>query len=129
MKRPFLTIAAVLFAQTATAENVTYLCKMTKQDSHGWIAPEYAFQVDPESGKAKAADSPEWMDASFKNRGSKGYRLVWRRNARLSAGGNARVRYQANLNPADNAVRISMAFANMNAANKPYGVGTCQVQK
>ncbi|MEX0308191.1 MAG: hypothetical protein AB3N12_12480 [Ruegeria sp.] len=127
MKRLFLTIAAILFAQTATAENITYLCKMTKQDSHGWIAPEYAFQVDREGGTAKVAVRPEWMDASFKDRGSKGYRLVWRRNARASAGGNVRVRYQANLNPNDNIVKIRMAFANVGAVNKPYGVGTCQV--
>ncbi|SDW25154.1 hypothetical protein SAMN05444358_101322 [Ruegeria halocynthiae] len=128
MKRFLLTIAAAFFAQTAAAENITYVCKMTKQDSHGWIAPEYAFKVDPESDSAKVADRPEWIETRFKNRGSKGYRMVWHKNARLSAGGNARVRYQAYLNPKGNVVKVRMSFANMNAANKPHGVGTCRVE-
>lgn len=129
-KMKYLTLAflAAVTASGAAAAPVTYNCKMTKQDSHGWIAPEYAFQIDSESGTAKVADRPEWIGTSFKNRGKKGYRISWYRTARASAGGNVRVRYQANLNPSDNVVKVRMAFVTVSAANKPYGVGTCRAE-
>ncbi len=111
------------------ADTTVYLCRMTKQDSHGWIAPEYAFQIDPDSGTAKVADRPEWVETRFKNRGAKGYRLSWNRTAPTVEGPNLRVRYQANLDPSDNSVKVRMAFVSVNAANRPYGVGTCAIEK
>ena len=102
---------------------------MTKQDSHGWIARDYAFQVDADAGSALVADRSDWMSTKFKNRGSKGYRINWTRTARATAGGNLRVRYQANLNPNDNSVKVRMAFVTVNALNKPYGVGSCKVKE
>lgn len=129
MKKLFLTIAAVMIAQTAAAETVAYRCKMTKQDAHGWISPEYAFQIDPATASARAASThQDWEQAKFKNRGAKGYRMSWNVDARMSAGGNVRVRYQANLNPSDNTVKVRMSFLQGNFLNKPYGVGTCQVK-
>ncbi|WP_120633183.1 hypothetical protein [Ruegeria sp. EL01] len=102
---------------------------MTKQDSRGWIAPEYAFRVDAENKAAQVAINPEWLATRFKDRGAKGYRLSWNRTMTASAGGNLRVRYQANLNPTKNSVTVRMAFVSTNASNKPYGVGTCRVEK
>lgn len=128
MKRLLLASIATVFAQSAFAESVTYNCKMTKLDSHGWIAPQYVFRVDAENGTAQLADNPEWIGTQFKDRGGKGYRMIWKRSARASAGGNLTVRYQANLNPADNSVKVRMAFVSVNAANKPYGVGTCRAE-
>jgi hypothetical protein len=129
MKRLILAGVATLFASAALAETITYNCKMTKRDEGGWVAPEYFFRIDAENGTASIADNPEWIGVKFKDRGNKGYRLVWNRMARATAGGNLSVRYQANLNPADNSVKVRMAFINVNAANKPYGVGTCTAQK
>ncbi|NVO55701.1 hypothetical protein HW561_07860 [Rhodobacteraceae bacterium B1Z28] len=125
------TIAlAAFFANGAIAETVTYNCKMTKQDSHGWIAKEYAFQVDADTGKAKATSSfQDWTDGKLKNRGAKGYRIIWSRTERMSAGGDARVRYQANLNPDKNTVAVRMAFVHGSFTNKPSGVGMCHAAK
>ncbi|NOD62914.1 MULTISPECIES: hypothetical protein [unclassified Ruegeria] len=129
MKRFLLTIAALAFAQTAAAETVTYVCKMTKQDAHGWIAPEYGFKIDTAQASAQAASSyQEWEAAQFKDRGAKGYRVVWNLDQTMAAGGNVRVRYQANLKPSDKSVTVRMAFLHGNFANKPFGVGTCSVQ-
>ena len=130
MKRYLLTIAALAFSQTATAETVTYVCKMTKQDAHGWIAPEYGFQIDTDQASALAASSHhEWAKAKFKDRGAKGYRIVWNLDQKMVAGGNVRVRYQANLKTSDNTVAVRMAFVQGNFANKPFGVGTCSTVK
>ncbi|UUV04936.1 MULTISPECIES: hypothetical protein [Ruegeria] len=130
MKRLFLIVAAAVLAQTAAAETVTYHCKMTKQDAHGWIAPEYAFQIDPAATSAMAATSyQDWAKAKFKNRGAKGYRIIWNLDQKMAAGGNVRVRYQANLKPSDNTVAVRMAFVQGNFANKPFGVGTCSTVK
>ncbi|WP_299894275.1 hypothetical protein [uncultured Ruegeria sp.] len=130
MKRLFLIVTAAVLAQTATAETVTYHCKMTKQDAHGWIAPEYAFRIDPATASAMAATSyQDWAKAKFKDRGAKGYRVIWNLDQKMVAGGNARVRYQANLKPSDNTVAVRMAFVQGNFANKPFGVGTCSTVK
>lgn len=129
MKHLTFALLTLFGAHAASAETVTYACDMTKLDSHGWIAPEYIFQVDTASASAKTSSNfNDWTDASFKNRGSKGYRLNWNLTLPASAGGNLRVRYQANLNPTDNSVRVRMAFVSTNASNKPYGTGTCKVQ-
>ncbi len=124
---------AALFAWTlaalaASASPITYACKMTKVDGRGWIAPAYLFQVDSEQGTAQVVDKPEWIDTRFKNRGSKGYRMSWNLTSKTSQGPNVRVRYQANLDPQDNSVKVRMAFVNVNAANKPYGTGSCKVE-
>ncbi len=129
MKRLVLATVATFFASTTLAETITYNCKMTQRDDFGWIAPGYVFRVDAENGTALIADNPEWIGVKFKNRGKKGYRMVWNRMARASAGGNLSVRYQANLNPADNSLKVRMAFINVNAANKPYGLGTCSLEE
>ncbi|WP_299076278.1 hypothetical protein [uncultured Ruegeria sp.] len=127
----YLTLAFIttFFAQGALAETVNYSCTMTKRDSHGWIAKEYAFRVDAENKAALVADNPEWLATRFKDRGAKGYRLSWNRTMTASAGGNLRVRYQANLNPTKKSVTVRMAFVSTNASNKPYGTGTCLIQK
>ncbi len=129
MKHLTLAFLTLFVAQSASAATATYLCKMTKLDGHGWIAPEYAFQVDADKKTAMVADSPDWVEARLKNRGAKGYRMTWSVTRQASAGGNLRVRYQANLNPADNSVKVRMAFVSVNASNKPYGVGTCSLEK
>ncbi|WP_170359105.1 hypothetical protein [Ruegeria arenilitoris] len=128
MKYLSIVALAAFFAHGAMAETVTYNCKMTKQDSHGWIARSYAIQVDAEDGWAKVASRPEWIDTKYKSRGNKGVRMVWTETRRASAGGNLRVKYQANLNPADNSLKVRMSFVSTNAANKPYGLGTCSVE-
>ncbi len=46
----------------------------------------------------------------------------------MAAGGNVRVRYQANQDPTDNTIKVRMAFLQGNFLNKPYGVGTCAAQ-
>ena len=103
---------------------------MTKQDAHGWIAPEYGFQIDLSAASAMAASShQDWVKAKFKDRGANRYRIVWNLDQKMVAGGNARVRYQANLNTSDNTVAVRMAFVRGNFANKPYGVGTCSKVK
>lgn len=125
-----LFLAAAVLAQTAAAETTAYHCKMTKQDAHGWIAPEYGFQIDLSAASAMAASShQDWVKAKFKNRGANKYRIVWNLDRKMVAGGNARVRYQANLNTSDNTVAVRMAFLRGNFANKPYGVGTCSKVK
>ncbi len=130
MKRLLPIAVAALLAQTAAAETVTYHCKMTKQDAHGWIAPEYAFRIDPAASSAMAATSyQDWAKAKFKDRGAKGYRIIWNLDQKMVAGGNVRVRYQANLKTTDNTVAVRMAFVQGNFANKPFGVGTCSTVK
>jgi hypothetical protein len=127
----YLTLAFIttFFAQGALAETVNYSCTMTKQDSHGWIAKEYAFQIDEAAKTAKAASSfQDWAEARFKNRGSKGYRLSWNLTERMAAGGDMRVRYQANLKTSDNTVTVRMAFVHADFANKPFGSGVCTIK-
>lgn len=46
----------------------------------------------------------------------------------MAAGGNVRVRSQANLKTSDKSVTVRMAFLQGNFANKPSGVGICSVQ-
>ncbi len=130
MKHLTFALFAFIGTQVAAAESINYVCKMTKQDSHGWIAPEYAFRIDPDATSAMAASSyQDWAKAQFKNRGSKGYRLVWNLDETMAAGGNVRVRHQANLDPSDNSVKVRMAFLHGNFANKPYGVGSCSLSQ
>lgn len=128
MKHSVLAFLFLVIAQPVFADTTSYLCTMTKRDAHGWIAPQYAFRIDPDGGTAMVADKPEWIATRFKNRGSSGYRISWNLTKRASAGGNLRVRYQANLNPADSTIKVRMAFVSIDAANKPYGVGTCVVE-
>ena len=120
--------ALSLAAQAASASPVNYVCKMTQVDGRGWIAPVYLFQVDSEKGTAQVVDKPEWIDARFKNRGAKGYRMSWNLTSKTTEGPNVRVRYQANLDPKDNSIKVRMAFANVGAANKPYGTGKCETE-
>ncbi|MEO1110253.1 MAG: hypothetical protein AAFX90_20265 [Pseudomonadota bacterium] len=130
MKHLTIALFTLIGTQVAATESINYVCKMTKQDSHGWIASEYSFRIDPAATSAMAASSyQDWAEAKFKNRGSKGYRLVWNIDETMAAGGNVRVRYQANLNPSDNSVKVRMAFLQGNFANKPYGIGTCSLNK
>ncbi|WP_299982528.1 hypothetical protein [uncultured Ruegeria sp.] len=118
--------AGVLTIQAAAAETVTYNCMMTKQDGHGWIAPEYAFQIDSASGASEAASSyHDWAEAKLKDRGAKGYRILWNITAPLLDGTKQRVKYQANLNAQNDTVKVRMSWANANYTNKPFGVGTC----
>lgn len=129
MKHLTFAFLTLFGAHAAAAESVTYVCDMTKLDGHGWIAPEYMFQVDAATGSAMAASNHnDWTNANFKNRGSKGYRMNWSLTLPASAGGNLRVRYQANLDPKKNSVKVRMAFVSTNASNKPYGTGICKVQ-
>ncbi len=129
MRSIVLAILAAFFAQSSFAETVTYNCKMTKQDAHGWIAPGYVFRIDPKASAVMAASSyQDWTQARFKDRGNRGYRLIWNIDESMSAGGNVRVRYQANLKPSDNTVTVRMAFLQGNFANKPYGVGACSIE-
>ncbi|KIC44005.1 MAG: hypothetical protein AB3N07_07310 [Ruegeria sp.] len=129
MKHLSFALLTLFGAHAAAAESVTYACDITKLDGHGWIAPEYFFQVDVATGSAKVASNHhDWTNARFKNRGTKGYRMNWNLTLPASAGGNLRVRYQANLDPTDNSVKLRMAFVTTNASNKPYGTGTCKVQ-
>ncbi len=71
----------------------------------------------------------DWAKAKLKDRGAKGYRVIWNLDQKMAAGGNVRVRYQANLKTSDNTVTVRMAFLQGNFANKPYGAGTCSVGK
>ncbi len=121
-----ILFVGMMTAQTAFAETVTYKCTMTKQDKHGWIAPEYAFRVDSASAQAQAESSQhDWTEAQLKNRGAKGYRIFWNITAPLSDGTKQRVKYQANLDAKNKTVKVRMSWAHANYSNKPYGVGTC----
>ncbi|WP_058280664.1 hypothetical protein [Ruegeria denitrificans] len=57
-----------------------------------------------------------WLDRS-----ASAYRIIWNRTERMAAGGNVRVRYQANWNPNQNTIDIRMAFVHGNFSNKPKG--------
>lgn len=127
MKNLIYLFTTTLLAQSVAAAPVTYNCTMTKQDSLGWITPEYAFRIDAASGKAEAiSNNHDWTEAKLKDRGAKGYRIFWSITAPLTDGTKQRVKYQANLNPQNETVRIRMSWAHANYTNKPFGVGNCK---
>ncbi len=76
-----------------------------------------------------ASNNHDWTNAQLKDRGAKGYRVFWNITAPLSDGTQQRVKYQANLNPQQETVKVRMSWAHANYTNKPYGVGTCAVVK
>ncbi|WP_170338474.1 hypothetical protein [Ruegeria arenilitoris] len=127
--RLILFLAAVLTAQAAAASPTAYKCTITKKDSHGWVAPEYAFQIDPEAGTAQAASNyHDWTNAQLRDRGAKGYRMIWNVTLKSTEGQAIRMRYQAN-SATDGGLKVSGSFVNVGASNKPYGTGRCEVVK
>ena len=128
MTKFVLACAAVLFTQAAWADTANYKCEITKTDSHGWIAPDYYFQIDSASGDAKALSGHhDWTEAKLKVLRDGGYRLFWNVTLRSSTGYKLRMKYQANLDAEKSAVRIRASFANINASNKPFGTGVCNI--
>ncbi|CUH48822.1 hypothetical protein [Ruegeria atlantica] len=129
MKASLTAIAAMtVSAQSVLAGTVEYKCEITKPDGHGWIAPEYNFQVDTDTREAKVVSCHhDWTSAQLKVKKSGEYRMFWNVTLRSSEGQNLRMKYQANLNSAKNTVKVRASFAHTSAANKPYGSGVCSV--
>lgn len=129
MKLRFLMFAAAsVFAQAALADGTTYHCKVKGRD--GWIAPEYQFRIDPSTQTAQVVSGyHDWMDASLSVRGNDTYRVIWNVTLQSSEGQDIRMRYQANLDPAKNKIKVRGSFVNVSAANKPYGTGNCAIVK
>ncbi|WP_037310076.1 hypothetical protein [Ruegeria halocynthiae] len=128
MKKIILACVAALSVQTAWADTVEYKCNITKPDSHGWIAPEYHFQIDADTGQAKVVSGHhDWTKAKLKVKKGNEYRVLWNVTLRSSEGQNLRMKYQANFDAAKTTVRVRASFSHINASNKPYGSGVCSV--
>jgi len=128
MKSLVLACAALFFAQSALADTVEYKCEITKTDSHGWIAPEYYFQIDTDARTAQALSRHhDWTRSKLKMRSDGEYRLLWNVTLRERNGQNLRMKYQANLDTSANTVRVRASFAHVSASNKPFGSGVCKI--
>ncbi|WP_170325349.1 hypothetical protein [Ruegeria arenilitoris] len=126
MKRFLVFLVAAFAAQSAAAEELTYHCKVKGRD--GWIAPEYYFRLDPETGKAQVINGyHDWTDADLITRKNSTYQMTWRVTLQSSQGQAIRMRYQANLNQDNNKVKVRGTFGNVSASNKPYGTGNCAI--
>ena len=128
MKHFGIAALTMFLANTAVAETVIYSCKMTKQDSYNWIAPEYAFRVDTETGAAQAISGHhDWTDATLKVKSDNKLRILWNVSLPTSQGQDIRMKYQANLDAGKKTVRVRASFATLSAANRPFGVGNCKI--
>lgn len=126
MKRFLTLLISTFIAQTAAAEELTYHCKVKGRD--GWIAPDYYFRLDPETGKAQVINGyHDWTDAELKARKNSTLQMTWRVTLPSSQGQAIRMRYQANLNQNKKTVKVRGTFGNISASNKPYGTGNCVV--
>ncbi len=126
----YLTIIGLLAItwQPAIAATIEYKCEMTKLDNHGWIAPEYYFQIDEDAGSARALSGHfDWTPAKLKKRKSSKYRMLWNVTLKTREGPNLRVKYQANMDTQNNDVTVRASFASVGASNKPFGTGTCKI--
>ncbi len=114
--------------QPAAAATVECKCEMTKRDNYGWIAPEYYFQINEDTGSALALSSYfDWTKAKLKKRKPSKYRMLWNVTMKTNEGPNLRVKYQANMDLQNNGVTVRASFAHVGAANKPFGTGTCEI--
>ncbi|MBO9444624.1 hypothetical protein [Ruegeria sp. R14_0] len=129
MKVSLAAVAAVILStQSALAGTVEYKCEITRPDSHGWIAPEYYFQVDTDTRAAKVVSRHhDWTSAKLKVKNNGQYRMLWNVSLRSSEGQSLRMKYQANLDPEQNTVKVRASFGTVSASNKPYGSGVCSV--
>ncbi|MBO9435486.1 hypothetical protein J7394_14805 [Ruegeria sp. R13_0] len=130
MKQLFLALSIFAFAQAANAETTTFDCAVRDRDGSGWIAPRYIFVVDKENGAAQTVSGHnDVLPAVFKIDRKNRYSLSWQIELKEISGKTVRINYNARIDPSNDKIKLRGNWVNANFVNKPYGVGTCSVQR
>jgi len=135
MKIPTIVLVMSFIATSAHAAVTSYDCSLHSMEAQGWIPDRVILSIDPEAKRARAYDGyihhvqEEPKDVKFKTTRKGEYRLNWKLNVPVSDGGELYVSYTATLNPKTNKLNMIARFPQVNATNRPSGIGPCKIMK
>ncbi len=130
MPRIFLATLFVVFAHSASAQNVIYLCEMEREAS-GYIQPMIGIGYDPESSEAFAFDaiiaqnSATAKKAYLAENSGKRVVIAWRALFRNSWGQTAQLSFRATISKANGSAQVSAKPSGY--ADSFSGRGKCAV--
>ena len=132
MKNIFAAVILALSASAAVADVVTYDCSLHRLEK-GWISERVILSVDAEEKRARAYDAyihdieARPKDVKFKTTRKGEYRMLWKMKVTASNGQRVYVNYTATLNPETRQLNLIARFPQVNATNRPKGIGPCKI--
>lgn len=126
--------AGFLFSLSSTAMSdvITYDCDLHKYEP-GWVSDKVIVSIDAEEKRARVYDAfihhidgvP--MDVKFKTTRNGEYRLLWKKRIPEKSGQSIYVSYTGTLNPETQEMKLIARFPQVNAINRPKGIGPCKI--
>lgn len=136
MKAAAIALAFAIAAGSAQAGIVNYECDLHSMEAQGWIPPVVLLSIDADGKRARAYDGAirannetkglnlrQPMDTCVKFTRKGEYRMQWSINVTAR---KTRVSYTATLDPKTNKLQMIARFPQVNALNRPSGIGSCK---
>ena len=129
MKLSFaVAVAGILTTQAAISAPVTYICNIDNQETRGWIAPQYVFNIEPNSKHASHTTSSGGFTSSKLRVDRKGnYRISWQEKPKAANGQKFWIDYFAQIDIKQNTISLRGTFVQRWLVNPPKTIGNCTV--